>query len=146
MTQYEYEQALKERGDEKLKENAFAYGFEATAYTDTNNSFKYGKDYKNGDYVTVIDRSLGIAVGVQIVGVTRSLTETGEVLDLIFGNQILGDSDSGGGGGGGGDDDDDYTILPYQDTYDYMSGNSQEDFGYSTLTYNQTMQILKSED
>lgn len=89
MTEEEYQEVLEQRGLEKLEENALNYAFEATAFTATNNSFVYGRDYKNGDYVTVIDRSLGIAVGVQITGVTKSLTETGEILDLIFGNQIL---------------------------------------------------------
>jgi hypothetical protein len=88
-TDEEYEQMLGERGLEKLEENVAQYAFEATVFTETNNSFVYGRDYKNGDYVTVIDRNLGMAVGVQITGVTKSLTETGEILDLIFGNQIL---------------------------------------------------------
>lgn len=89
MTEQEYDEMLKQRGLEKLSENMTQYAFEATAFTATNNSFVYGRDYKNGDYVTVIDRNLGMAVGVQITGVTKSLTETGEILDLIFGNQIL---------------------------------------------------------
>ena len=88
-TDEEYAEMLQERGLEKLGENSLQYAFEATVFTATNNSFVYGEDYKNGDYVTVIDRHLGMAVGVQITGVTKSLTETGEILDLIFGNQIL---------------------------------------------------------
>lgn len=88
-TDEEYESMLVERGNEKLDENRVQYGFEATAFTNTNNAFRYGEEYKNGDYVTVIDRNLGMSVGVQITGVMKSLTETGEILDLIFGNQIL---------------------------------------------------------
>ena len=89
MTDEEYEEVLTERGTEKLKENSIDYAFEATVFTQTNNSFQYGIDYKNGDYVSVINRNLGMAVKVQITGVTKSLTETGEILDLIFGNRIL---------------------------------------------------------
>ena len=88
-TDEEYEEMLSERGSEKLRESSAKYAFEATVFTGENNSFKYGEDYKNGDYVTVIDRNLGMAVGVQVTGVTKSLTERGEILDLILGNQIL---------------------------------------------------------
>lgn len=88
-TDEEYASMLRERGLEKLKENSVEYDFEATVFTQTNNSFQYGRDYKNGDYVSVVNRNLGMAVKVQITGVTKSLTEKGEVLDLIFGNRIL---------------------------------------------------------
>lgn len=88
-TDEEYTEMLHERGMESLKENAIEYDFEATVFTETNNSFKYGVDYVNGDYVSVVNRNLGMAVKVQIVGVTKSLTEEGEILDLIFGNRIL---------------------------------------------------------
>jgi len=88
-TDEEYAEMLRERGMEKLKENSVDYGFEATVYTQSNNAFQYGRDYKNGDYVSVINRNLGMAVKVQITGVTKSLTDKGEVLDLIFGNRIL---------------------------------------------------------
>lgn len=136
MSDEEYEEALLERGMEKLQENALQYAFEATAYTKSNCAFQYGTDYKNGDFVTVIDRMLGLSVGVQITGVTRSLTETGDILDLIFGNQVLSveHEDSG-----------DYIILPYQDTIDFMNSDDTEDYGYSTLTYAETMTILQGE-
>lgn len=86
MTEEEYYEALQQRGMEKLKEASVVDNFEATVFTDTNNSFKYGRDYKNGDFVSIIDRQLGIRINAQIKGVTRSLTETGEVTDLIFAN------------------------------------------------------------
>lgn len=144
MTEQEYIQALVQRGKEKLEENAAQNKFEATVYTQTNNLFVYGRDYKNGDWVTAIDRQLGIRVDVQIVGITRSLTETGEITDLIFANNNYVVHDMDGGGGGGGDTD--YIILPYQDTLDYMNSDSQSDFGYSTLTYAETMSILTAND
>lgn len=88
-TDEEYEEMLAQRGMEKLKDNSVEYDFEATVLTNSNNSFKYGVDYNNGDYVTVVNRNLGMAVKVQIVGVTKSITEKGEILDLIFGNRVL---------------------------------------------------------
>ena len=88
-TDEEYQEMLTQRGNEKLKENSIAYGFEATAYTKVGTAFQYGTDYVLGDYVTAVDRQLGMAVGVQITGVRKSFTETGEILDLIFGNQFL---------------------------------------------------------
>ena len=86
MTEEQYYQTLQERGMEKLKEASVVDNFEATVFTDTNNSFVYGRDYQLGDYVSVIDRQLNIRIAAQIKGVTRSLTETGEVTDLIFSN------------------------------------------------------------
>lgn len=86
MTEEQYYQTLQERGMEKLKEASVVDNFEATVFTDTNNSFVYGTDYQLGDYVSVIDRQLNIRIDAQIKGVTRSLTETGEVTDLIFAN------------------------------------------------------------
>ncbi len=86
MTEEQYYQTLQERGMEKLKEASVVDNFEATVFTDTNNSFVYGRDYQLGDFVSVIDRQLNIRIDAQIKGVTRSLTETGEVTDLIFAN------------------------------------------------------------
>ena len=86
MTEEQYYQTLQERGMERLKEASVVDNFEATVFTDTNNSFQYGRDYQLGDYVSVIDRQLNIRIDAQIKGVTRSLTETGEVTDLIFAN------------------------------------------------------------
>ena len=86
MTEEQYYQTLQERGMEKLKEASVVDNFEATVFTDTNNSFVCGRDYQLGDFVSVIDRQLNIRIDAQIKGVTRSLTETGEVTDLIFAN------------------------------------------------------------
>ena len=88
MSDEDYENALISRGNEKLQDYLKQVNFEATAFTATNNSFKYGVDYFNGDFVTIIDRQLGLSVDVQITAVTKSLTESGEILDLTFGNQI----------------------------------------------------------
>ncbi len=86
MTEEQYEQNLQERGLEKLKQASVTDNFEATVFADTNNSFQYGRDYTLGDYVSVIDRQLNIRIDAQIRGVTRSLTETGEITDLLLSN------------------------------------------------------------
>lgn len=87
MTEEQYYQTLYERGLERLQQASVTDNFEASVFTDTNNSFKYGVDYQNGDIVSVIDRQLGIRIDAQIKGVTRSLTqERGEITDLIFSN------------------------------------------------------------
>ncbi len=80
----EYEEMLRERGLEKLREKLSSDSFEATVHTDTNNSFIYGENYVNGDIVTVYDRQIRAKVDIQISGVTRSLTENGLITDLIF--------------------------------------------------------------
>lgn len=50
-------------------------------------SYVYGKDFFNGDYVSVVDEDLGIIASVQISSVTKSLTESGEKLDVTFGKE-----------------------------------------------------------
>lgn len=80
----EYEEMLHERGLEKLRENLGFDTFNATVHADSNNTFVYGVDYNNGDTVTVYDRQIQAKIDIQIKGVTRSLTEQGEVTDLIF--------------------------------------------------------------
>lgn len=51
LTEKEYLEALRSRGQEYLKENKIFENFEAEAEADVN--FIYGKDYDLGDVVTV---------------------------------------------------------------------------------------------
>lgn len=89
MTDQEYEQLLKNRGDEKLKDKSGYLTFDGTVIIRDNSAFELGKDYKVGDIVTVEDTQLNVAADLQITGITKSLTENGEITDLIFGDQKL---------------------------------------------------------
>lgn len=89
MTDQEYEEALKTRGEEKLKDRSGYATFDGTVIVHKNNAYNLGEDYKLGDWVTVEDVQLNIAVDLQITGIRKSLTENGEITDLIFGDQKL---------------------------------------------------------
>ena len=67
--------------------NAFRYSAITTNVIDGASSYVYGKDFFVGDYVSIIDDSFGIVASVQISSVTKSLTETGEKLDITFGKE-----------------------------------------------------------
>jgi len=89
MTDEEYEEALKNRGQDKLKDHSGYTTFDGTIIVYHNNAFNLGEDFKLGDYVTVEDRQLNIAADLQITGIRKSLTDKGEIVDLIFGEQKL---------------------------------------------------------
>lgn len=86
LTEQEYVSALMVRGSSRLSEHLSYTFMEATAI-DGASSYKYGVDFFNGDYVTVIDEEIGIAAKVQITEVTKSSTENGERLDITFGKE-----------------------------------------------------------
>lgn len=80
----EYEKLLTQRGSESLEDKKVFTSFSATIVQGQMN-YVYGEDYKNGDYVTIVDEQLGISLDVQITEVTKSVTTEEEVFDLTFG-------------------------------------------------------------
>lgn len=83
ISQAEYEQLIKQRANEKFAENTIAESYSGTIF-EANKQHTYGKDYKIGDFVTIIDKELGISVNVQITEVIRSWQEFGEIIDIDF--------------------------------------------------------------
>lgn len=79
-----YNDMLKQRGSEYLEECKVFESFEGNII-DGNIAYKYGIDLYKGDIVSIIDRQLGVTVSANITSVTKSLTKTGEKLDLTFG-------------------------------------------------------------
>lgn len=86
MTEDEYRQVLKNRGESHLEDARSFLSFDGTII-DGASSYVYGKDFFLGDYVSVIDNTLGIIATVQISSVTKSLTESGEKIDIVFGKE-----------------------------------------------------------
>lgn len=86
LTEQEYVSALMLRGSSRLSEHLSFTFMEATVI-DGASSYRYGVDFFNGDYVTVVDEEIGIAAKVQITEVTKSSTENGERLDITFGKE-----------------------------------------------------------
>ena len=83
-----YLDTLKQRGREGMVDMIRFEYFEGMIL-DGGVKFELGKDFNNGDYVTVIDEHLGLVVRLQIVAITRSLTGFGEKLDLHFGKDRI---------------------------------------------------------
>lgn len=86
MTEDEYRQVLKNRGESHLEDARSFLSFDGTII-DGASSYVYGKDFFLGDYVSVIEKTLGIIATVQISSVTKSLTESGEKIDIVFGKE-----------------------------------------------------------
>lgn len=86
MTDEEYAEALTNRGYSYL-DNRAAYSSMDGTVIDGASSYVYGVDFFLGDYVSVTDEELGVRARLQIESVTRSLTNTGEKLDITFGKE-----------------------------------------------------------
>lgn len=83
ISQTEYEQLIKQRANEKFAENTTVESYSGTIF-EANKQYTYGRDYKIGDFVTIIDKELGISVNVQVTEVIKSLQEFGEIIDIDF--------------------------------------------------------------
>nr|DAY87039.1 MAG TPA: hypothetical protein [Caudoviricetes sp.] len=87
-TDAEYKEMLIQRGDEYLKEHIVFVSYNSTA-TNENEKYKYGRDFYNGDFVTIVDNELGITVDAQITEVTKSREGSREILDITFGYRSI---------------------------------------------------------
>lgn len=84
----ELEEKMKQRGLEKLSETKRFVSFDGAINTgDT--KYVYGKDFFIGDYVTVYSKELNRMIDVQIVSVTKSISNGVEYLDITFGYDNL---------------------------------------------------------
>lgn len=83
-TDKEYNEILTQRGKENLKDHIVFVSYDSTV-TNENEKYKYGVDFSNGDFVTVIDNELGLIADVQITEVTMSRDGSREILDITFG-------------------------------------------------------------
>ncbi len=116
ITQKELEELMNQRGLEKLEEHKTFISFDGSI-VDGNMQYEYGKDFYNGDYVSIIDKHLGKTFNLQIVSVTKSISNGVEYFDLTFGydkytvknmtsnsggttSVVSGGGSSGGGGTG----------------------------------------------
>lgn len=86
MTDEEYREILTNRGYSYMEDHASLQSMEGTVI-DGASSYVYGRDFFNGDYVSVIDEEFDLIASVQISSVTKSSTESGEKLDITFGKE-----------------------------------------------------------
>ena len=75
---------LIQRGKENLKDHIVFVSYDSTV-TNENKKYKYGVDFKNGDFVTIVDNELGMEVDAQITEITKSREGSREILDITFG-------------------------------------------------------------
>lgn len=85
-TEDEYLQALKDRGQEYLNENAEIENFEAEAEADVN--FTYGKDYDLGDIVTVTKAKWGMTLNLRITELCEVYEYGGMYVVPTFGEAL----------------------------------------------------------
>lgn len=86
MTEEEYYKVLENRGYSYMEDHSSLQSMEGTVI-DGASSYVYGRDFFNGDYVSIVDEELGLTASVQITSVTKSATESGEKLDITFGKE-----------------------------------------------------------
>lgn len=78
----EYQKLLKQRAMDRAKSNTVTVEYEATLIQDR--QYKYGTDYKLGDWVTVLDNDLGVSIDAQVISVTTSITNDRIVYDVTL--------------------------------------------------------------
>lgn len=88
MTEQEYNATLSNRGFEKMGEMLVEESYESQIRTDARTIYQFGKDYTYGDYVTVIDKSLGIMLNVQITEMQIVYDANGYDYIPTFGNSV----------------------------------------------------------
>lgn len=88
MTEQEYNATLSNRGFEKMGETLVEESYESQIRTDAKTIYQFGKDYTYGDYVTVIDKSLGIMLNVQITEMQVVYDANGYDYIPTFGNSV----------------------------------------------------------
>ena len=77
-------QLLSSRGKEKLAENQLVQSFSAEVRM-LNPTYEYGKDYKIGDTITVIDERIGVKTDAVVQGVRQSADGDIESMSLTLG-------------------------------------------------------------
>jgi hypothetical protein len=83
LTDAEYEEIMKQRADEKAKDNDLSEEYTATV-TDITKQYTYKKDYNIGDFVTIADEELGMEFDAQITNVIVTRQDDREIIDLEF--------------------------------------------------------------
>ena len=84
LTDEELEELMEERGNQKLSEFCKIINFDASLKIE-DTQYKYGVDFRKGDFVSVIDKILNKKIDIQIMSVTKTYSNGVEHLDVSFG-------------------------------------------------------------
>lgn len=82
-----YYPLLIERGNQYLAQHAEIYTLDSKINTNAN--LKYRTDYDIGDFVTVVDKKWKIKMDTQITEIEETYEETGQSINIVFGNSII---------------------------------------------------------
>ena len=83
LTDAEYEELMKQRADEKAKDNDLSEEYKATV-TDITKQYTYKKDYNIGDFVTIADEEIGMEIDAQITNVIVTRQGDRDIIDIEF--------------------------------------------------------------
>ena len=83
LTDAEYEELMKQRADEKAKDNDLSEEYTATV-TDITKQYTYKIDYNIGDFVTVADDELRMEIDAQITNVIVTRQNDRDIVDVEF--------------------------------------------------------------
>ena len=83
LTDAEYEELMKQRADEKAKDNDLSEEYKATV-TDITKQYTYKKDYNIGDFVTIADEEIGMEIDAQITNVIVTRQNDRDIIDIEF--------------------------------------------------------------
>lgn len=84
ISDYTYNKMLVKRGEEKLQESRSYETYEGTVIQSINN-YLYGRDFMEGDMVTLYDEDLGLRFDTIISQVQITHDRSGEHIDVTFG-------------------------------------------------------------
>lgn len=81
LTQEQYETNIKNRANEKAKENNVSHAYESTV---TVRNLEYRKDFDKGDWFTIKDDELGIIIDAQIIAVIVTEQDSKRIVDVTL--------------------------------------------------------------
>lgn len=86
VSETEYKETLKQRGQTELNTNCIAESFEASCYPYGN--FKYKQDFDLGDIITVLKESWGLEIDLRITEIKEIFENEIMNIELTFGNPL----------------------------------------------------------
>ena len=85
LTEEEFLSLMEQRGLEKLEGHKVFTSFDGNVITSGDNRYTYGVDFYKGDYVSIIDDKFDRIFNLQIISVTKTISQGIEYFDVGFG-------------------------------------------------------------
>lgn len=88
LTDEEYNDMLRQRGQEKMADNAKLESYTGKIRTDAQTLFHYGVDYFLGDIVTVIDGQMNVRIDRRVTEMQVTIDKQGKTYEPTFGEGL----------------------------------------------------------